>query len=93
MSTVRLLVTLQFSDLKCVLFILPNNPCKGLLGKTLAVAISQSALLKIRHWEPWENLNLARSRNSKKFGNHRSNNKAFYQILMILSKVLIIETI
>jgi len=26
----------------------------------LAVAILQSALLTIRHWEPWENLDLAR---------------------------------
>jgi len=26
----------------------------------LAVAISQSALLKISHWEPWKNLGLAR---------------------------------
>src|SRR6218665_1385991 len=26
--TIRLLVTLQLSDLKCVLFILPNDPCK-----------------------------------------------------------------
>jgi len=26
--TIRLLVALQFYDLKCVLFILPNDPCK-----------------------------------------------------------------
>jgi len=28
--------------------------------KSLAAANSQSALLKILHWEPWENLDLAR---------------------------------
>jgi len=28
------------------------------------------ALLKIWHWEPWENLDLARELHSKKFVNH-----------------------
>ena len=63
-STVRLLVTLRFFWSKmCVLFILPNDPCKR---KSLAVAISQSALLKIWHREPWENLDLAKESSFEK---------------------------
>jgi len=55
-------VTLQF------IRPIPNNPCKE--HHWHAVAISQSALLKSLHWQPWENLDLAREPPFEKFGKH-----------------------